>query len=62
MTPYAVIRLLNSQFQTDYSTQMGYNYVRQGLIPARKVDGRWEVTEADAKAWVAKFAAKNLSK
>jgi hypothetical protein len=62
MTPYAVIRMLNREFGTNYPTQMGYNYARQGLIPAAKVDGAWNVTDEDARAWVAKFAAKNLSK
>ena len=38
MTPYAVIRDLNKEFGTNYPTQMGYNYARQGLIPATKVD------------------------
>ena len=62
MTPYAVIRMLNKEFGTNYPTQMGYNYARQGLIPATKVGSAWHVDEADAKAWVAKFAAKNLSR
>jgi hypothetical protein len=61
MTPYAVIRDLNKEFGTNYPTQMGYNYARQGLIPATKVDGAWYVDPEDAAAWIAKFAAKNLS-
>lgn len=62
MTPYAVITMLNREFGTNYPTQMGYNYARQGLIRATKTDGRWDVTEADARAWIAKFAANNLAK
>ena len=59
MTPYAVIRLLNKQFGTTYPTQMGYNYVRNNLIPARRVDGKWFIEPKDATAWIEKFARKN---
>ncbi len=59
MTPYAVIRLLNQRFGTTYPTQMGYNYVRNSLIPARRVDGKWFVETNDAQAWIEKFASKN---
>ncbi len=59
MTPYAVIRLLNQQFGASYPTQMGYNYVRNNLIPGRKVDGKWFVEPKDAEEWIEKFALKN---
>jgi hypothetical protein len=59
MTPYAVIRTLNKRYGTTYPTQMGYNYVRNNLIPARKVDGKWTVSATDAEAWIEKFATKN---
>lgn len=60
MTPYAVIRLLNSRFGTSYPTQMGYNYVRNNLIPATKnSDGSWFIELDDAEAWLLKFSTKN---
>ena len=60
MTPYAVIRLLNSRFGTSYPTQMGYNYVRNNLIPATRLDdGRWFIEPDDAEAWILKFSTKN---
>mgnify|MGYP003152941435 CR=1 FL=1 len=59
MTPYAVIRTLNKRYGTSYPTQMGYNYVRNNLIPATRVDGKWNVSTTDAEAWISKFALKN---
>ena len=60
MTPYAVIRLLNSRFGTSYPTQMGYNYVRNNLIPATRLDdGRWFIEPDDAETWILKFSTKN---
>ena len=60
MTPYAVIRLLNSRFDCSYPTQMGYNYVRNNLIPAtRNEDGSWFIESADAEAWIEKFSTRN---
>lgn len=59
MTPYRVIVLLNKTYGTKYPTQMGYNYVRNNLIPASKVDGKWFITEDDATSWISKFATKN---
>ncbi len=55
LTPYRVIKMLNASYDCDYPTQMGYNYVRNNLIPA--TDGK--ISEADADAWIAKFAANN---
>ena len=60
MTPYRVIKLLNEQYSCNYPTQLGYNYVRAGLIPGKKIDGKWFVSETDAKAWIQKFASRNL--
>ena len=59
MTPYRIIVELNRRYGTTYPTQMGYNYVRNNLIPATKVDGSWTIAEEDAEAWISKFAAKN---
>jgi hypothetical protein len=59
MTPYAVIRKLNQLTGSNYPTQMGYNYVRNGLIPATKVAGKWTVKSEDADAWIQKFVTKN---
>lgn len=59
MTPYAIIVRLNKTFGTKYPTQMGYNYVRNNLIPATKVDGKWFIEPQDADAWIEKFATKN---
>ena len=59
MTPYAVIRKLNKLTGSTYPTQMGYNYVRNGLIPATQVDGKWNIKETDADAWIQKFVRKN---
>ena len=59
MTPYRIIVELNRRYGQTYHTQMGYNYVRNNLIPATKVDGKWTITEEDAEAWITKFATKN---
>ena len=59
MTPYAVIRKLNQLTGSNYPTQMGYNYVRNGLIPATRINGKWEVSDENAEAWIQKFVAKN---
>jgi len=59
MTPYAIIRKLNKLTGSNYPTQMGYNYVRNGLIPASKVDGKWNIKVEDADAWIQKFCKKN---
>ena len=61
MTPYRVIKLLNEQYSCNYPTQLGYNYVRAGLIKGKKIDGKWSITEEDAKAWIQKFAARNIT-
>ena len=62
MTPYAIIRKLNKLTGSTYPTQMGYNYVRNGLIPATKVDGKRNIKETDAEAWIQKFVRKNKLK
>lgn len=61
MTPYRLIRTLNERFGTSYPTQMGYNYVRNNLVPAVRnyEDGSWFIEEDDAEAWFAKFSKKN---
>ena len=59
MTPYRIIVELNRRFDCNYPTQMGYNYVRNNLIPATKVEGKWSIEDEAAEAWISKFAAKN---
>ena len=60
MTPYRLIRTLNERYGTSYPTQMGYNYVRNNLVPAvRHEDGSWFIEKDDAELWFAKFATKN---
>ena len=59
MTPYAVIVLLNKKYGTRYPTQMGYNYIKNNLIPATKRDGKWFISEEEANKWITKFATKN---
>lgn len=54
LTPYQLIKLLNSLTGFNLPTQMGYNYVRNRLIPS--TDGK--VSYADAAAWAAKYLAK----
>ena len=60
MSPYKLIKLLNSRYGESYPTQMGYNYVRNGLIAASKdAEGKLQIDEEVAEAWLAKFAANN---
>ena len=59
ISPYRLIKTINERYEVTYPTQMGYNYVRNNLIPATKVDGSWTIAEEDAEAWISKFAAKN---
>ncbi len=59
MTPYRLIIELNTRFGTNYPTQMGYNYCRNNLVTATKVEGKWNIEESDAEAWLTKFAEKN---
>ena len=59
MTPYRLIKELNRRFAQTYPTQMGYNYCRNNLIPATQVDGKWDIAEEDAEAWLTKFAEKH---
>ena len=56
ITPYKLIKLLNSRFNTNYPTQLGYNYVRNNLIPSE--NNRIKIS--DAEIWIKKFSEKNI--
>lgn len=56
LTPYRVIKMLNDRIVgKEYPTQMGYNYIKNNLIPS--VDGK--VTTEEAEKWIQKFITKN---
>ncbi len=60
MSPYRLIKTLNERFSVSYPTQMGYNYVKNGLIEASKDEaGKLQIDEEVAEAWINKFANKN---
>jgi hypothetical protein len=75
-TPYQVIEVVNSLFShfgvdKVLPTQMAYNYVRQGLIKADRVErmtkkdkrvAAWNVSRENAVAWATKYVSKNLPK
>jgi len=59
VTPYQLIRLLNSRYGGNRPTQMGYNYVKNGYIPSVVVDNQRVIDVEVAELWLKEFATRN---
>ena len=59
VTPYQLIRLLNSRYGGNRPTQMGYNYVKNGYIPSVIVNNQRVIEVSVAELWLEEFASRN---
>ena len=63
LTGYEFIKKLNDEVPTKSGrprpTQMAYNYLKAGRITGKLVDGQIKISEAEYKAFVTAYKARN---
>jgi hypothetical protein len=64
LTPYKIIKILNTMLEEDLPTQMGYNYRNKsfGFKAIQNEEGKWVVTAEEAKRFAASFVAKKVAR
>ena len=61
-SPYSVIKILNQYTGWELPTQMGYNYVKKGMITSTLSEtGKLQVSREAAITWCAKYIAKRTN-
>ncbi len=65
-TPFGLCKLVNRELGTNLPPQMFYNYIshknKDGVpyLSANKVDGKWNITNKEARRWIEKYSLNNI--